>query len=268
MVEVTRTASTCDALERFALYLRAAGQSPETIRLRLAVLGRFARTTDLFTASRDDLLTFIAAPGLKPSTRHSYRSTLRKFYDWAHEEGLVDSDPAAKLPSVRVDGGVPRPAPDEVVRQAIAEADDETRLMLMLGALAGLRRAEIARVHSDDVTESGLRVLGKGGKMRLVPLAPELRAALASIVGWAFPSTVYYSRPVTPDYVASRIEKALPAPWTCHTLRHRFASRAYQSTHDLRAVQTLLGHASIATTERYTQVTDQSLQEAVMAARL
>ena len=162
---------------------------------------------------------------------------------------------------------MPRPAPDAVIGLALEFADDETRLMLMLGALAGLRRAEIAGVHSDHVTAEGLRVFGKGRKWRLVPLVPELRWELERVDGWAFPSTARPGRPVTADYVADRIEKVLPRPWTCHTLRHRWATRAYQATHDIRAVQEILGHASVATTQRYTAVAADQLRATVMAAR-
>jgi integrase len=80
------------------------------------------------------------------------------------------------MPSVRVPAGVPRPAPEQVVSAALAAAEHEPRerLMLALAAFAGLRRAEIARVHTRDVTEEGLRVRGKGGTVRVIPIHPVL----------------------------------------------------------------------------------------------
>ena len=73
---------------------------------------------------------------------------------------------------------------------------------------------------------------------------------------------------LTAKYVAEVAQKVLPSPWTLHTLRHRFASRAYRGTRNLRAVQTLLGHASVATTQRYTAVDDDEVRAAMMAAAL
>jgi site-specific recombinase XerD len=70
---------------------------------------------------------------------------------------------------------------------------------------------------------------------------------------------------VTADYVADRLEKCLPDGWTAHSLRHRFATAAYNATKDLRAVQQLLGHARPETTARYTLVGDDAMTAAVMA---
>lgn len=68
--------------------------------------------------------------------------------------------------------------------------------------------------------------------------------------------------------VGRLVAAALPDRWTMHTLRHRFATRAYRGTRNLRAVQTLLGHASIATTERFTAVDDDEIRAAAMAANI
>jgi integrase len=129
-----------------------------------------------------------------------------------------------------------------VLEDAIAAGSSEQRLMLLLGAYAGLRLGEIARVHSDDLTAEGLRVVGNGGVTRVVPVHPRLRPELAKILGWAFPSSAQPGQHVGADYVHSRIRPLL-GDHTVHSLRHRFASRAYAGTRDLRAVQTLFGHS-------------------------
>ena len=74
--------------------------------------------------------------------------------------------------------GVPRPAPDLVIRAALAAADDRTRLMILLAVLAGLRRAEIAGLHTSDYAGGVLTVRGKGGRTRMVPAHPLLAARL------------------------------------------------------------------------------------------
>jgi site-specific recombinase XerD len=81
--------------------------------------------------------------------------------------------------------------------------------------------------------------------------------------GWLFPSR--QGGHLSPNMVGTLISNALPDHWTAHTLRHRFATRAYRGTPTLRAVQTLLGHESVATTERYTAVDDDEVRAAMMA---
>jgi site-specific recombinase XerD len=84
--------------------------------------------------------------------------------------------------------------------------------------------------------------------------------------GWLFPNGS--GGHLSPWMVGQLVARVLPAQWTMHTLRHRFASRAYRGTRNLRAVQVLLGHASIATTERYTAVDDSEIRAAMTAAAL
>lgn len=253
------------ALEHYARHLRAAGRSEGTIKLRVWQLQDFAGCcpVQLLRAKPDHVLNFMAGRNWAPETRKSMAAALRGFYGWATDSGLVERDPTERLPKVRAPKGEPKPIPERVLVDALGAADAETWQMLALGAYAGLRRAEIARVHSEHVTDQGLRITGKGGHTRVVPIHPMVREALAGCDGWRFPSTVRNGHPVNADYIHQRVSRVLPHPWTTHTLRHRFASRAYATTRDLRAVQTLLGHSTPETTARYVLVPDDSLTAAV-----
>lgn len=91
---------------------------------------------------------------------------------------------------------------------------------------------------------------------------PILRPHL-TFTGWAFPSRTGLH--LVPATVGDLIERALGDPWTAHTLRHSFASRAYAVSHDMRAVQVLLGHASLLTTQLYVAAEQDAMQAAVMA---
>ena len=82
--------------------------------------------------------------------------------------------------------------------------------------------------------------------------------------GWLFPTG--FGGHLTPDRVGRLVALALPGDYSMHTLRHRFATPAYRGTRNLRAVQPLLGHESIATTERYTAVDDAEIRAAMVAA--
>lgn len=200
------------------------------------------------------------------SARKSLRSALGGFYRWGVKGGYVDVDPIAPLPTPKVPKGTPRPAPENVIRQALERADDRERLMIELGALAGLRAGEISRVHSDDLADDLLLVHGKGGKEREVPIGDgHLLDALRAADGWLFPNQQRGGH-LTPNHVSKIMSRLLPAPWTGHTLRHRFGTRAYAGSRDLLAVSQLLGHSSTDTTLVYVRMPDDHLRAAVQAA--
>lgn len=250
-------------------YYRAGHRSAGTIRVRRCHLRQFATWFDapLTTATMTDVAGFMGSRShLGVESQVSLRASLRSFFGWAVEAGHIPASPAARLPSIRRPRTVPRPVPEDVLMAAMAAADDETRLILALGAYAGLRRNEIATLHRDNVTVTHLRVTGKGGRTRSVPLHPVLRGLLDAWpeTGYIFPSPLRAGRPVGPDYVARRVEVALPDGYTAHKLRHRFATQAYRGTRDLFAVQRLLGHSNPETTQRYVLMDEDSMLAAVL----
>lgn len=258
--------NTISIIHDWLAWYEASGASRGTISVRRSHLTRLAAQVDPVAATTDDLVAFLSShKHLRPESRKSMIESLRMFYRWALARGLRDDDPTAGLRRVHVPPGVPRPIPEEGLRQALADADEEQTLMLLLGAYAGLRRSEIAAVNSADLDGLTLTVRGKGGRERRVPIHPMLAGRLARINGWAFPSPVRPGRHVHPDYVANRLEQVLPEPYTCHSLRHRFATSVYDATRDLRAVQELLGHSRPETTARYTLITEDRLAAAVRA---
>jgi integrase len=251
----------------------AGGQSKQTVELRLHHVRRFAAECRIHPGEvcLEDLSDWLSSHDWSPNTRRAYRGSLCSFYRWATRTGRLMRDPAAELPPVRVCPGAPRPAPDEVILHALDRADDRERLMVMLAAMVGLRRGEIARVHRDDALlyPDGwrLRVHGKGGKVRVVPLPAVLGDALRRLPpGYAFPG--WDEKPMTPAHVGKVVSRVLGPGWTTHTLRHRFASAAYLGERDIMAVRDLLGHSNVRTTQIYTAVPDGSLRAAVMAAAL
>ncbi len=250
--------------EHWAAWLRAGGASEGTVDLRIYYAARFFGGRDPWSITPDDVVAFLGQPGWKPNTRKSARASIKSFYSWAVASGRTTVDPTVIAPKVRVTPGSPRPIPEIVLAEAMLRADCEQLLMLLLGAYAGLRLAEIAAVHSHDVTEYGLRVRGKGDKVRLVPVHELLASRLYLVEGWAFPSTVRPGEHVRPDYVYRRIKRLCP-DYSPHNLRHRFATRANSGSHDLRAVQTLLGHSKPETTAIYTLVGHDDLVAAVTA---
>lgn len=256
--------SNAALLEQFRLYLAAIGRSPATIAQRASFVKSLAARCDLATATEEDVLgLFVANRHHKPETRGAMRASLRAFYEWACPRGYVERNPTEHLPPVRVPAGVPKPVPEDVYREALAKADPETRLILLLGGCAGLRRAEIAAFHSDSIVDGFLVISGKGGRTRRIAIHPALAVELEGLHGYAFPSPMRSREHVTPSVIEQRVLAVLPRPWTAHSLRHRFGTQAYRGSHNLRSVQEMLGHASVATTQRYTLVDDDDLTAAV-----
>lgn len=240
-------------------WLVARGQPASTIKLRTWQLRRFLELVPAWqVADVDQLVAYLGGQGWSRETMRSHRAALRGFYGWARVTGRVQESPAELLPPIAPVAGVPRPAPDAVVRVSLDHPDQRTRLMMHLGARAGLRRGEIARVHESDLVEDlvgwSLVVRGKGGRERVVPIPDDVAFLLRRRAddlggGWVFPGQD--AGHLSPARVGELVSDALPRPWTSHSLRHYFATRSWQHTRDLLVVQRLLGHAKPETTQRY-----------------
>lgn len=272
-----------DALDGFLTHLRAGGRSVGTQGQRRWYLLRLAEVCPSpWRVTPDQLARWVANDDWAPETRRLARSTVQTFYAWAVEAGRIEESPAARLPSVRTPRRLPRPAPEDALTAALASADDRVRLALKLAAYAGLRRAEIASLRVRDLVglpdPVAVVVTGKGSHQRRVPLHPDLSAELTRRVrqleesgegrgGYLFPSS--HGGHLTPAHLGKLVALALPGDsWTTHTLRHRFATRAYAAQRDLRAVQELLGHSKPETTARYAQTPQDAMSAAVAGVGL
>ena len=249
----------------YAAYLRAAGRRPETVTLRVAWLRRAARQLPgPADCTRGDIVRWLAGQDWGPETRRSALGSLRGFFAWAVAEELLDRDPTVGLPAVPCPPGTARPAPEPVVRDTLRHTDRRVRTVMVLSARMGLRRGEIARAAVEHVSDGQLLVHGKGGKRRLVPVHPALEPLLPAS-GPLVPSLLDGGH-LTPAHIGVLMRAALPTGVTCHMMRHRFASVSYRATRDLRATQEVLGHASLATTQRYVDTGMDDRRRAVESA--
>ena len=251
----------------FDAEMRAASRPASTRQLRRYHLRRLAadfpgREPDAIT--RADLVEFLGRRVWSAETRRSYRATYRLFFRWARAVELIEVDPAATLPPITPPRGVPRPAPDEAVRVAMLASGEREQLMVELIANTGIRRFECAKASTDHVIPDigggwSLWVRGKGDRERAVPLPDVLAARIRRMEpGYLFRGQI--DGHLSARRVGELVAEALPGRWTAHTLRHRYATLAYQRTGDLRAVQELLGHAKPETTARYTLVAPPTLR--------
>lgn len=261
------------SIEGWTDTLKAAGLSAQTIKSRrykmvhLAALLMPSGPEDVTT---EQIVQAFARQQWKPETRKAYRNTISSFFRWLHKSGRRSDDPSLDVPRVKKPHAHPRPCPDRYIAAAMEMATTSERLMIRLGAECGLRRGEIARVHSDDVVADNagrsLIVRGKGDKQRIVPLPDDLAGIIMDARGYLFPGR--FGGHVEESYIGDHISRLLPAGYAAHTLRHRFATTAYAATHDLFVVAELLGHESVETTEHYVAMPDGRLREATAAVRL
>lgn len=258
-----------EPIDGYLVNLRAGGRTAGTVELYRYVLLDLANTfPNPWKVSDDDLTGWVGRVDLSPDYRKTRRSVARGFYGWAVRTGRTKANPAAGLPTVRVPRALPRPITNPALLDALHRADDRQRTIMLLAALAGLRRAEIAGLAWEDWNGDQLTIRGKGGRYRWVPVHPELTEALTAWRQRSQPSPYVFpnpktGQPLTPPHLATLLRGALPPGWTLHQLRHRFATTAYGVQRDLRAVQELLGHAKPETTARYAAVPDGAISAAV-----
>jgi integrase len=220
--------------------------------------------------SGEDLVQWAANNSWKPETRKGYRNAASSFFGWLHVSGRADADVSKKLPSMKRPHAHPHPCPDRVILVALGKANATESIMIRLGAECGLRRHEIAQVCSDDVMDDligqSLIVHGKGDKQRVVPLPDDLAQEILDKHGWLLPGR--WSGHVEASYVGKHIARLLGGEWTAHSLRHRYATKTYEQTHDLYLVSKLLGHESLETTQRYVAMPDSRLRVALEAVAM
>ena len=233
----------------YLTHLSAAGRSTNTIKQRTTYVRQALAVLDPMTASTDDMEAWIADhPQWSAETRRAAVASLRGFHGWLRRSGKRADDPTLDLITPPRPSPDPRRMPDDVLHLAIAVSDPTTSFLLRLLATTGLRRSEAANLHRDDLDGDLLRVKGKGNRVRLVPVPEDVAARIRQARGYVFATRT--GRPQSPKWVWERVTAATGGR-TPHSLRHRYATLAYQQSHDLRAVQRLLGHASIATTQLY-----------------
>lgn len=260
-----------------------------------------ARGLDLTAVEQADIegyLIALDADGMSRATRARRLSAIRQFYRFAFEEGWRADNPAIQIKGPGRDKRLPKTLSENEVERLLAAAGATGRgsdglrntcLMELLYA-TGMRVSELVTlpVAAARGDPKMLLIRGKGGKERMVPLSPPAREALSAWLAvrdevedvariekgrapskYLFPShgkTGHLTRHrfyglIKEIAVAAGVS---PEKVTPHTLRHAFATHLLARGADLRAIQTLLGHADVATTEIYTHVLDERLTELVL----
>lgn len=265
-----------------------------------------AHGVDPLAPTHRDLRAYLgslAEQGYARTTINRHLSAVRSFYAWLVRVGEVRENPAAAVSSPKVPRTLPRTVTPAEMERLLGVSDTRTpeglrdQAMLETFYAAGCRIAELAGLDVADVDLRGrlVHLFGKGRKARIVPLHDRACAALASYLRDARPLLAarrpagqgddpgagrndeaallltVHGRRMTTDDVRKRFERlctaaGLPAGVSPHAMRHTFATDLLAGGADLRSVQEMLGHASLSTTQIYTHLTPERLQDAARLA--
>jgi len=267
--------------------LRAYGDDAERfLRFLHGHLGGVATEKSLARLSPADIRAFITvrrSEGLGAKGVQRALAAVRSFFRYLARENIVENAAARNVRTPRIRRGLPRPLSETDAARAIEQAGehnvewlgarDVALLTLLYGA--GLRISEALSLKRGDVPlPATLTILGKGGKERVVPLLAVVRQAIDSYeklipFAGAKGSALFLSRrgkamsPREAQLLMARLRGALGLSEraTPHAMRHSFATHLLSNGGDLRSVQELLGHASLSTTQTYTQIDSKKLRD-------
>ncbi len=247
------------------------------------------KTSDktLFQVEATDLNTYFAArhAATKASSANRRLSVLKRFYQLALRDNRISTNPCLKIKSAKQPARLPKTLSEVQVEALLSAPDINTplghrdRTMLELMYASGLRVSELVLIKPFEVgmNEGVLRIVGKGGKARLIPFGQEARIWLEDYLkqtrqtilkGQVSDALFVTARggPMTRQMFWALVKKYalkadIHAPLSPHTLRHAFATHLLNHGADLRVVQLLLGHADISTTQIYTHVARERLKQ-------
>ncbi len=246
------------------------------------------RDTSLIYATRSDLLAFIAwrtEEGAKPRSTARQLSSFRRFYRYLLREAQIQQDPTAKIEMPRIGRSLPQSLTEAEV-EALLNAPNvkdplgyRDRTMFEVLYATGLRVSELINLKQSEVNlnQGVARIVGKGGRERLIPLGQESQRWLRDFINGAR-SEILLERQT--DYlfptrrgdrmtrqafwhIIKRYSKLanIKSKMSPHTLRHAFATHLLNNGADLRVVQMLLGHSDLSTTQIYTHVARARMKE-------
>ena len=273
-----------DHIPLFLAFLRAErAASPHTLRAygrEVTTLAERLAPRPVESASLLDLRGHLADGASAPASLQQRIGAIRTFFRWLVREGVIAESPADRLSSPRVKRPLPRVLEVDEASGVVAEPAGEgwrrarNVALLEVAYGAGLRVSEVAALDVADVrTDAGTVTVrsGKGRKARIVPLGPP---ALAAVAAWCAEAALVegplfrnvQGRRLTSRGVYDVVRAAGVANGLSdvhpHALRHSFATHLLGNGADIRSIQEMLGHASLSTTQRYTQVELDQLRQA------
>jgi len=255
---------TCDLVPEYVKWLKAAGHAETTIekRERLLIHADDHLRWGLADADETEIIEYKAIHSTiwSPWTKHTYDTHLRSFYAWGVLTERLTLDPMLHIPKPKQGDRTPNPCTDQELLTALTAPGQPWRRAVMLAGYAGLRCCEIVTVRRQDIANGRLRVKGKGGKVRSVPVAPPLWREIEHAPPGLLCVGASRGQPLTPQMLTG-MQRAvwrrlgLNDEFRLHRCRHWFATSLLEANVDVRVVQELLGHSSLMSTQGYLAVT-------------
>lgn len=258
-----------ELLEEWEDWYRAAGASDDTVHTRLVnirLLCASAGTDDPVSITTRQIVRWLASCN-KAWTRSTYATSARVWFGWLVDRGYRNDNPMDPVPVPKRPRGAPRPAPSDAVRDVLLTCSRRARAYIELATFQGLRCFEIAQVRGEDFNEGWQLVHSKGGEDYTLPIHP-----MVEMLRRGHPETGYWFRGrmgaehVTAKAVSTTVSAAFHRqgyPVTAHMLRHWYGTHAQRVGKDIRSTQRLMRHASLSSTQIYTEVADLGMQETV-----
>jgi integrase/recombinase XerC len=274
------------AADQFLRSLRELNASPHTIKAYTGDLDNFAA----YIGSRDwrhidhvtirGFLSHLYEKGLSKTSVARSLAAVRSLYRWLAQEGVVEQNPAALVSTPKLPKKLPRvPTIEEMngvldgPMPEVAAFPERDRLMFELLYGCGIRNSELVGINLDDIRLSNEAILirGKGKKERYVPFGDSVKSALAAYLPLRLQLLADRKKSINALLINRRggrlttrsagrivkkiaVAKGLPPDVHPHTLRHAFGTHMLEEGADLRAIQEMLGHERLSTTQRYTQL--------------
>lgn len=279
------------AVGRFLSSLRERNTSPHTIRAYTRDLGDFAayvgrrKWSDIDHIVIRGFLSQLYEKGLSKTSVARSLAAVRSLYRWLAQEGVVEQNPAALVSTPKLPKKLPRVPTMEEMNSVldgqmpeIAAFPERDRLMLELLYGCGIRNSELVGINLDHIRlkDEIILIRGKGSKERYVPFGDAVKSALAGYLP-VRQQILSEQRKTTPALLINSrggrlttrsvgriikkiaVAKGLSPDVHPHTLRHAFGTHMLEEGADLRAIQELLGHERLSTTQRYTQLSTKHL---------
>lgn len=258
------------------------GGTPRQVRCVLHLFAVALHDPHPVCVTKRHILDWLTHQQVAASTARNRLSMVKAFFDWLIDQEVIRANPCVGIKPPRQPRAVPRALPKDAVAEVLAGAPDaRAELIILLMVQEGLRACEVANLERADVDEnaSTVVVVGKGGHQRMLPLTREtasaLRRYLAEHPCGAGPLVRSYQRPkgLSAGYISNRVAKWMrdagvkSAPGdgvSGHALRHTAATDVLRVTGgNIRVVQVMLGHQSLATTQRYLRTYPEELRTAM-----
>lgn len=275
-------------IEKFLIYMkgtkRCLDETIKTYRKNLNYLFEYLKINDIAGITEDQIEAYLSTCEAD-RTFNQRLSTFKHFFKWAKKKGYIDHNPAIEIDGASINKGVPKFLKENEVDDLIKSIDGkfaerDTAIVMLL--LNGLRRIEVSRANVKDIqkekkTDVIKVVKGKGNKTRVVILYHETCQAIQEYLNCKYRS--YYKdeeaifltqdgKRLSAEAIAKQTKKYLTKinkeDYSCHKLRHTFATELYKRTRNLLLVQNQLGHDSISNTEIYTHLDLDTIIESVL----